>query len=1094
MIRVRRVKIAALFICILAVQLCGSFARGADIVSYPVHALEKAPTIDGDVEGDAVWKNIPRATGFQVLGGARKVPKQSSFKMGFTPKALYVGVVCKEPDMAKVTDRTKDGDPEIFDDDGVEVFVYPTKSDKILQVIANTAGARTDYLNRAAGEWHETAPKPLSRAAAFKGKDFYSIEIVIPFEKLGHKPSDGDIWRGNVVRNMLIDGPIGPNRGSTWVRLVRGALEPENFARLVFHNSPPAGEEIVIDSGSTDKDDVELHLIVDLKFNEGNRRIAHGQSALINDGKIIGAQWVPRDSGFCLKFEKGGRVEIPHSDSLGGINKAMTLECWAYFDLDKLAGTRGTLMSTSPSSGFASGFYLDYVDSGTNTRSICFGVAAGGSPNRFWPIAQNAIKTSGWHHVLATYDPQLTDGWRMKIYIDGQKQHLKPNWRNKKIIPRPSGLPLFIGAKPVSRAKMTEMTATFLGKIDDVKVWDAALTPEDIQRLYGSLWSKSNPISPQPSEVIRDGKPRFAWSSSGDGTSYVFEMTKVPDFSSGIVVKETLQEANYRVSKPLSPGIYYWRVWSTNKKGEPTASSKPRAFIVPLEKKFEPADTIPPAITDVKPVRDTTAEDAKPRISARWSDDQGIDIKTARLLLDGADVTAKAEVNTEGISFAPSTALTKGIHTIEVSVKDTGGNNANRVRQHFAVAEPYRTVVKIDEYRRTTINGEPYFPRIIYVTIGNPLSHPWFEKLARAGFNSFHYVVPVPACEIKAKESGRPLEEIYYWKKLKLMEKTGLKLYGDIGNYFNRYLLKELYGFEKKNPSIYEKAAERFAESCAYYDQHVEILAYKIDEPSGQEGHDRCKAMWKGLQAGGHNRPAFWVLNSPDGTKILGETADGIGIDCYPVPSRPLVQVAKYIDRTHLLQDYKKPVWFVPQAFDWRLLHAPYTPFSRSRTREQVLENLPKDFVFTPTPRQIRCMTYLGLAHDIQGILWWSLCWQGKYLNIVDFPEDWKAFLELAGEIRYLSPMMLSTKYVDIAGDYEKLGIHLVAKSFDGKIYIVAVNPNEDLPVAPSFKLPAGSYSKVDVLFENRSMKLSGNTFQDFFNPLDVHIYQITPE
>jgi len=88
-------------------------------------------------------------------------------------------------------------------------------------------------------------------------------------------------------------------------------------------------------------------------------------------------------------------------------------------------------------------------------------------------------------------------------------------------------------------------------------------------------------------------------------------------------------------------------------------------------------------------------------------------------------------------------------------------------------------------------------------------------------------------------------------------------------------------------------------------------------------------------------------------------------------------------------------------------------------------------------------------------------------------------------------PKQSSLKYVDIGGDYRKQGIHLMAKSCEGKLHLIAVNPNEELPVAPEFMLPAGSYSKVDVLFEDRSLKPSGNTFRDIFEPLDVHVCRI---
>ncbi|MFH0963608.1 MAG: LamG-like jellyroll fold domain-containing protein, partial [Planctomycetota bacterium] len=595
--------------------------HGTEALIYPVYLLDRVPTLDGEVEGDQAWEGIPRARGFRVLGGVRKVGKQTSFRMGFTEKALYVGVVCEEPAIGDVQDMGYDGDANICRDNTVEVFVRPAQSDKVFQVIVNTLGAHTDYVNDASGEWHDVAPEPLSRAAGFKGGNFYSVEIEIPFGKLEREPRDGEIWRGNVCRNRTVDGQTAADRYATWARLVRRFLEPENFAQLVFHRSGSAGADAVIDSGEADKDDAGLHLVVDLRFDEGQGETAHGQSAIINDGKIIGATWTPRGSGYCLEFEKeGDRVEIPNSESLSGIKDAMTLECWAYFDLERLRGTRGTLISSTPSSGFSAGFYLDYVDEGTQTRSICFGLAGGSSSYRNWVYAESVIETSGWHHVLATYDPKLSDEWRTKIYVDGQRRFLRPEPRNKEVIHRASGLPLFIGAKPASREAVSQMTATFLGCIDEVRVWDTALAPEDIERLYGSLWAKSTLLSPGPSEAATDGKPRFEWTASEDGTGYVFEMAKAPDFSGGVIVKEGMTDSHYQLSEALSPGCYYWRVWSTDKAGKITAACPPRAFVVPFKLSFEVEDTTPPTITDVKPPLDTTSGGVRPEISARWSD------------------------------------------------------------------------------------------------------------------------------------------------------------------------------------------------------------------------------------------------------------------------------------------------------------------------------------------------------------------------------------------------------------------------------------------------------------------------------------------
>ena len=96
------------------------------------------------------------------------------------------------------------------------------------------------------------------------------------------------------------------------------------------------------------------------------------------------------------------------------------------------------------------------------------------------------------------------------------------------------------------------------------------------------------------------------------------------------------------------------------------------------------------------------------------------------------------------------------------------------------------------------------------------------------------------------------------------------------------------------------------------------------------------------------------------------------------------------------------------------------------------------------------------------------------------------------GQSRFKRPAAMRVKWE------VKQGSAIVAAPIvdrDGTLYVIAVHPSEELPVAPTFKLPAGaSYKRADALFEDRSVKLSGNTFGDLFQPLDVHVYRYISE
>ena len=72
---------------------------------YPCYHPGVTPTLDGDVRDDPAWSNIPAATGFSALGGDFTVAKQTSFQICWDDEALYVAVVCEEPDVAHMKRR-----------------------------------------------------------------------------------------------------------------------------------------------------------------------------------------------------------------------------------------------------------------------------------------------------------------------------------------------------------------------------------------------------------------------------------------------------------------------------------------------------------------------------------------------------------------------------------------------------------------------------------------------------------------------------------------------------------------------------------------------------------------------------------------------------------------------------------------------------------------------------------------------------------------------------------------------------------------------------------------------------------------------------
>lgn len=803
--------------------------------------------------------------------------------------------------------------------------------------------------------------------------------------------------------------------------------------------------------------DAQLNLIVNLGFDEGGGEVAHGTSAIINDGKVFGAVYVKGKSGSALRFEKDGdRVEIPDSPSLSGITTAMTLECRAYFDLEKLAGKSGTLISKTPLSGFGNGFYLFFSDTAGASKAIEFGTA------QYWDTRQgcradNAVTSSGWHHIIVAYDSLAADGKNTRIYVDGQ---LIGNYSMPLKFIAPNTLPLTIGASQVSWEQLGVWSNTFRGDIDEIKVWSKALSLEEINKLYGSNWAKSKPVAPA-NGAATSARPTFSWTKAGDGTDYVFELSTVPGFRARTTVRKRLTSTACTLTNPLRPGVWYWRVWSTEKSGRPTAACETRAVVVAWKDNFSSTDTTPPVITDVQPVVDEGELPARPSFSAVWSDDKALDLKSARLLIDGKDVTRDAAVTEEGITYTPSVDLADGMHKLAISIKDKAGNISNIIRQSFSITKPCKADIRVGKDRLLYINGEPWFPVIGY---GGGVS--WLE-MARAGFNSMYGGL------------GPRADNEYILKDLRA---AGLRYYADVCGYTGT-------PYYSNTP---EQTYKSTVEVARHIDKLPEYFAVGLDEPNGNPvGLQYAREIWRATQDSGHGKPVIWVLNSPSAAGAYGEIGDGVAIDCYPVPTRPMDTVAKFIDYAHEMLDRKKPVWFIAQALDWQLEQSQYRPVPADKTVQQVLDELKKQgFVFRPSAREIRCMCYLALAHDIQGLMIYPNPSGGPYIGISYFPEPLRGMLDTASQVRWLSPVLLSTEPVKpVTVEPKDSGIHIATKSHGGATYLIAVNPTE-LPVSATFSLP-GKAERVDSVFENRTLKPTGKSFSDLFKPGDARVYKI---
>ncbi len=143
-----------------------------------------------------------------------------------------------------------------------------------------------------------------------------------------------------------------------------------------------------------------------------------------------------------------------------------------------------------------------------------------------------------------------------------------------------------------------------------------------------------------------------------------------------------------------SPGRYVGR-WTTpaakplalaaaNVTGELRVNG---ANAVPLQTSRPLAiDTTLPRIENLAPAASQTVDTATPTISADFADTgSGIDASSARLIVNGRDLTGEANVTTERIVYKLIVPLSGGDQSVQLIVSDRAGNKY-QLSWHFTVA------------------------------------------------------------------------------------------------------------------------------------------------------------------------------------------------------------------------------------------------------------------------------------------------------------------------------------------------------------------------------------------------------------------------
>jgi len=202
-------------------------------------------------------------------------------------------------------------------------------------------------------------------------------------------------------------------------------------------------------------------------------------------------------------------------------------------------------------------------NSGPSANVLYFSVFAsstGGDGGSSTVKVPGRIEGGKWRHIAAIYD-----GSDMLVYVDGKVVGKKTIGDVKLFAVE--GAPLAIGCRPPN------MDRTFNGVVDDVRMYNKALSAEDIRKLY--VWkggSADNAALPEPADksvnIMTNQKLKWMKGSNAESSTVYFGTDEAA------VKNAKAGDPEYKVStsqESFDPGqlefdkTYFWRVDSSTK-------------------------------------------------------------------------------------------------------------------------------------------------------------------------------------------------------------------------------------------------------------------------------------------------------------------------------------------------------------------------------------------------------------------------------------------------------------------------------------------------------------------------------------------------
>lgn len=226
-------------------------------------------------------------------------------------------------------------------------------------------------------------------------------------------------------------------------------------------------------------------------FDEGNGTVAHDLSGNSNDGTLTGGpNWTSSITYDGLQFN-GSSTTVDINKSLLNTSNSYSIAAWV-----QLSDTNNWATAVSQDGNNVSGFFLQYTSpyAGADGSKFSFSLLDSDAISGVATRATSSFKpsTGTWYYLVGVHDASSN---QIKLYVNGileSTQSVGATWN--------AG-----GETVIGRAKFKGGPVDFWpGLIDDVRVYNRALSDQDVANLYNQAPSTDayTPIRPPATPLI----------------------------------------------------------------------------------------------------------------------------------------------------------------------------------------------------------------------------------------------------------------------------------------------------------------------------------------------------------------------------------------------------------------------------------------------------------------------------------------------------------------------------------------------------------------------------------------------------------------